>query len=303
MVNLIKTVNLSVLRIEVRFYDDFLEFYNLAIPFLLENEAENNLLLGILNGIRENPYRYGESKLVLISVLDDNQLKLISLRTPPFNQILSYTDDLGSIDALVDALNKKKDAIPGVFGIKENVEKFAKLWCKGKALKTNLTMNERIYKLKNVAKDTLGDRKFIKADDSFKELIFKWGREFMVEALSESEVKIRDNWKKHLQNSLDEERIFLLLNNGLPVSMARKAGKTPNGITVNLVYTPPSLRLRGYATECVAKLSKLLLDEGNKFCFLFTDLLNPTSNSIYQKIGYRPIIDVDQYEFIIDKKE
>ncbi|MHA1878456.1 MAG: GNAT family N-acetyltransferase, partial [Promethearchaeota archaeon] len=232
-----------------------------------------------------------------------NQLKLISLRTPPFNQILSYTNDLGSIDALVDALNKKIIELPGVMGNKEGAEKFAKFWCKGKAMKPNLTMNERIYKLKKVAEDTLGDRKFIKADDSFKELIFKWGREFMVEALSESEVKIRDNWKMHFQRSLDEERIYLLLDNGLPVSMARKAGKTPNGIIVNLVYTPPSLRRRGYATECVAKLSKLLLDEGNKFCFLFTDLLNPTSNSIYQKIGYIPIIDVDQYEFIIDKKE
>ena len=286
---------------KVRFYDDISEFYNLAIPFLLENEAENNLLLGILNVIREDPHRYGVSMPVLVSVFDGNQLKLISLRTPPFNQILSYTDDLRSIDSLVDALNKNTTDLPGVLGSKEGAEKFTKLWCKEKALKTNLTMNERIYKLIKVAEDTLGNRKFIKADDSFKELIFKWGREFMVEALSESEVKIWDNWKMHFQRSLDEERIFLLLNNGLPVSMARKAGKTPNGTTVNLVYTPPSLRRRGYATECVAKLSQLLLDEGNKFCFLFTDLLNPTSNSIYQKIGYRPIIDVDQYEFIIEK--
>ncbi len=287
---------------KVRFYDDISEFYNLAIPFLLENEAENNLLFGILNVIREDPHRYGVSMPVLVSVFDGNQLKLISLRTPPFNQILSYTDDLRSIDSLVDALNKNTTDLPGVLGSKEGAEKFTKLWCKEKALKTNLTMNERIYKLIKVAEDTLGNRKFIKADDSFKELIFKWGREFMVEALSESEVKIWDNWKMHFQRSLDEERIFLLLNNGLPVSMARKAGKTPNGTTVNLVYTPPSLRRRGYATECVAKLSQLLLDEGNKFCFLFTDLLNPTSNSIYQKIGYRPIIDVDQFEFIFDKK-
>ena len=79
---------------KVRFYDDITEFCNLAIPFLLEKEAENNLPLGILNAIKGDPYRYGESKPVLVSVLDDNQLKLISLRTPPFNQILSFTDDL-----------------------------------------------------------------------------------------------------------------------------------------------------------------------------------------------------------------
>jgi len=289
--------------VKVSFYDDISEFYNLAIPFLLENEAENNLLLGILDAIRDDPYRHGNSKPVLVSVLDGSQIILISLRTPPFNQILSLTKELGSIDALVDALNKRNIELPGVMGNKKSTEQFVNLWCKGKGLKANLTMNERIYKLESVTKETLGNKELIQADKSFTELILKWGREFILEALSENEVKIRDNWKKHLQRSVDEERIFLLLDNGLPVSMARRAGKTPNGIIVNLVYTPPSLRRRGYATECVAKLSKLLLDEGNKFCFLFTDLLNPISNSIYQKIGYRPIIDVDQYEFILDKKE
>lgn len=287
----------------VRFYDDISDFYKVAIPFLLEREAENNLLLGILDAIRDNPHRYGELMPVLASVMDGNQLKLISIRTPPYNQLLSYTDDLESINALIEALNKKNTDLPGVLGSKEGAEKFTKLWCKGKEIKTNLIANEQIYKLIEVAEETLGDRKFIIADDSFKELIFKWGREFMVEALSESEVELRDNWKMSFQRSLEEERIFLLLDNELPVSMARRAGKTPNGITVNLVYTPPSLRRKGYATECVAKLSKLLLDEGNRFCFLFTDLMNPTSNSIYQKIGYKPIIDVDQYEFIMDRKE
>ena len=90
----------------------------------------------------------------------------------------------------------------------------------------------------------------------------------------------------------------MLLDNNIPVTIVRKSGKTPNGNLVDLVYTPPSLRKKGFATESVAHLSKLLLDEGNKFCFLFTDLINPISNSIYQKIGYKPIIDVDHYEFI-----
>ncbi len=286
---------------QVRFHDDIFDFYNIALPFLLMHETENNLLLGILDTIKDDPNRYGESKPVLTSVMDGDQVKLIAIRTPPFNQLISYTDDLTSIDIFVDALNKNDLELPGVLGTKEGAEKFTKLWCKGKELKANLIANERIYKLKEISENTLGDRKFIKADDSFKELILNWGREFMVKALPESEVNLRDNWKESLRRSVDEGRIFLLLDNGLPVSMVRKAGKTPNGITVNLVYTPPSLRRRGYATECVAKLSKLLLDEGNKFCFLFTDLLNPTSNSIYQKIGYRPIIDVDQYEFIVEK--
>ncbi len=66
---------------------------------------------------------------------------------------------------------------------------------------------------------------------------------------------------------------------------------------VNLVYTPPELRGKGYATNCVAALSQKLLDDGYKFCSLFTDLSNPTSNDIYSKIGYNPIADFIVYDF------
>ncbi|NLT43149.1 MAG: GNAT family N-acetyltransferase, partial [Anaerolineae bacterium] len=41
----------------------------------------------------------------------------------------------------------------------------------------------------------------------------------------------------------------------------------------------------------VAALSQMLLDRGRRFCFLYTDLANPTSNHIYQEIGYHPVAD------------
>jgi predicted GNAT family acetyltransferase len=79
-----------------------------------------------------------------------------------------------------------------------------------------------------------------------------------------------------------------------PVSMAAWTGKTPNGVRVNLVYTPPALRGKGYATACVTGLSTLLLQH-NRFCCLYTDLANPTSNAIYHRIGYRPVCDAAVY--------
>jgi predicted GNAT family acetyltransferase len=79
---------------------------------------------------------------------------------------------------------------------------------------------------------------------------------------------------------------------GKPVSLAGWGGKTPNGIRVGPVYTPPELRGRGYATALTAEVSQRLLDgrlfDGRRrFCFLYTDLANPTSNAIYERIGYR----------------
>jgi len=48
----------------------------------------------------------------------------------------------------------------------------------------------------------------------------------------------------------------------------------------------------------VAGVSQHLLDGGRIFCTLFTDLANPTSNHIYQAIGYEPVCDVDEYQFV-----
>jgi hypothetical protein len=80
--------------------------------------------------------------------------------------------------------------------------------------------------------------------------------------------------------------------------MAASARPTKNAIAVNTVYTPPENRGNGYASGCVAQLSQRLLDSGYKSCVLFTDLANPTSNKIYQNIGYKPVADFTAYEFI-----
>ena len=79
------------------------------------------------------------------------------------------------------------------------------------------------------------------------------------------------------------------------MSWAGVGGRTPNGTRIGPVYTPPSERGHGYASALVAAASQAQLDEGLAFCFLFTDLANPTSNHIYQAIGYEPVTDIDAY--------
>jgi predicted GNAT family acetyltransferase len=79
--------------------------------------------------------------------------------------------------------------------------------------------------------------------------------------------------------------------------MAVKGRSSEKGMTVGYVYTPPELRGRGYATSCVAELSRNILQNGKEFCMLYTDLANPTSNSIYRKIGYEEVYDSVEYTF------
>ena len=90
---------------------------------------------------------------------------------------------------------------------------------------------------------------------------------------------------------------FLLWEDGEPVSVAGYGGPTPNGIRIAPVYTPPPLRGRGYGSAVTAALSSRLLASGRRFCFLYTDLANPTSNKIYVAIGYRRVCDSVEYAF------
>jgi predicted GNAT family acetyltransferase len=79
--------------------------------------------------------------------------------------------------------------------------------------------------------------------------------------------------------------------------MCANAGVAQSITRINLVYTPPDRRRRGYATAAVAALTQQLLNSGSRYCCLYTDLANPTSNSVYRRIGYRPVCDIDQYSF------
>jgi predicted GNAT family acetyltransferase len=79
--------------------------------------------------------------------------------------------------------------------------------------------------------------------------------------------------------------------------MVLKTRPTRHTISISGVYTPPSLRNRGYASAAVSALTRRLLESGYRNCNLFTDLSNPTSNAIYQRIGYIPVMDYNYHQF------
>ena len=102
-----------------------------------------------------------------------------------------------------------------------------------------------------------------------------------------------EDWERAQQMALrriDSGEIYLW-DDGEPRCMEGRSRPTRHTVTVNAVYTPPEFRSVGYATSTVAALSQRLLGEGYRACVLYTDLANPTSNGIYQRIGYRAASD------------
>ena len=97
---------------------------------------------------------------------------------------------------------------------------------------------------------------------------------------------------------IEKKKLYIMEDNGIPVTMAQMNREMQTVCGVSQVYTPPYFRGKGYASSCVAEVSRLILNRGFTKCVLYTDLANPTSNSIYMKIGYKPICDSSDIRFI-----
>jgi predicted GNAT family acetyltransferase len=155
-------------------------------------------------------------------------------------------------------------------------------------------MREGVYELRQVTPPPNPPPGFLRAaTPADAGLLTRWHYAFQLEAMGGGD---QERSKTMIERRIPEGDLFIWDDNG-PVSTAIRTRPTPHGYTVSFVYTPPELRGRGYASACVAALSQQLLDSGKQFCTLFTDLSNPTSNSIYQKVGYRPVCDFTEYSF------
>ncbi|MCB8981813.1 MAG: GNAT family N-acetyltransferase, partial [Ardenticatenaceae bacterium] len=173
---------------------------------------------------------------------------------------------------------------------------WARMWQQANDRPPKPGMMQRVFELRQVQPLTLPPGKLRPAAADDFERVVAWIRGFHVDANIQDDSESAEMLARGKMQNGD---LFLWENEaGEPVTMASKARPTRHGITVSLVYTPAELRGRGYATACVATLSQRLLDDGYQFCTLFTDLSNPVSNHIYEKIGYTAVADFHEYYFV-----
>ena len=63
------------------------------------------------------------------------------------------------------------------------------------------------------------------------------------------------------------------------------------------IYTPPDQRGAGYGAAVTAAMSAEQLAGGATTCMLYTQLSNPVSNRIYQRLGYEAVREDLSYRF------
>jgi predicted GNAT family acetyltransferase len=281
-------------RVQVHRHDEVADFLAAAGTFLESREAEHNLILGLCTNIARHPDLFADRPPRFLTVTDDGTFVAASIRTPPFNQVLSEMADQHA-ELLADALADDGDTLPGVLGPTDAARRFVDRWRERTGLTAERVLAERIFRLSAVIppRSSSGSWRVAGSDD--RETLAAWYLAFAEEATPEQAPvedldAMVDRWVRRIGRTM-----YLWEDGDRPASLAGAGGETPNGTRIGPVYTPPELRGRGYASNLVAAVSQAQLDAGRRFCFLFTDLANPTSNKIYQQIGYEPVTDVDQY--------
>jgi GNAT superfamily N-acetyltransferase len=255
-----------------------------AGTFLARDPVRHNVILTLLRARIDSPQpgRYW--------VVDgDDGVEGVVFQSPLHYpaSVTPMADD--AIVAVVAAVHDEGVRLPGVTGEAATSARFAGAWSERARVGARPDLGQRIYEVDDVTAATAPGH-FGRAELQHRDLLVSWFAAFQAEVgepVSDlTEVVERRLGDRELWTWCDPE----------PVALAGLVAPVAGVVRVGPVYTPPARRGRGYASALVAQLSRDVLDQGLR-CILYTDLANPTSNSIYRTIGYRAVTEVLRYRF------
>ena len=271
--------------ISVRNYEDPGPFSVVAGEFLRSRPVLHNLVLTIVDRRLAEP----EEGHYWVAFCGEKVVG-VALQSP-----LTYPATVVPMEpevavALVDAIADSGSDLPGVNGEVATAASFAGRWTERRRAAAVPTQGLRLYELNGLNEIPAVEGRLRRADAGDRSLAVSWMEEFDAEA----HVPPRDIYNL-IDVALESARVWLW-DAGAAVSMAIGSKPIEGVVRVSGVYTPKADRGRGYARACVHGLSAVLLDAGYR-CVLYTDLGNPTSNSIYRRIGYKAVSEGICYRF------
>jgi predicted GNAT family acetyltransferase len=266
--------------------DDAEEFADHAWDLLARDPTEQTVALSIVEQLRAGR-RWSDVAPMFGWHVDGGTVRGAICMTPPFEMLLAAVPDDASSE-LVEALRAADVAIPGVNGAVPTVERFVEAWLRGTGLQARTIFEQRLYALGTLQPpDPAPPGRARPAVEAEVGLAARWLRAFQEEAGVPS-----TDVESYARASIADRRLLIWDDeDGAPVSLA---GRTPPAAGVSRlapVYTPPDRRRRGYGAAITAACTADALDRGAEHVVLFTNLANPTSNAIYQRIGYRAMSD------------
>jgi GNAT superfamily N-acetyltransferase len=251
--------------------------------FLRSRPVEHNLILTLLHHRVAEPvpgryWRVSEG---------DSTVGVVFQSPPDFPATLTPMGE-AAVHAAADAIAGSGATLPGVVGEAATAARFAGRWTELTASAAVPTRAERIYRIGHLHLPEPGSGTLRPAVADDLDLLVTWTDQFPASGMPVIPRAV-------LAARIDAGQFWLWATDA-PVSMAAHTIPLVGVTRIDAVFTPPKLRKRGYAGACVGRLSAELGDRGAR-CMLYTDLGNPTSNSVYRRLGYEAVSEVLRYAF------
>ncbi len=208
------------------------------------------------------------------------------LQTPPFPLLVAALP-AGSAANLIARLGSAV-GLPAAVNLSSTDETdFAAAWASASGGSTTAVQRSRLYRLERLALPDPAPAGIARvAGPGDRELLIDWHVAFGQEAGT-----VAENAERTVDDRLSHGGLTLWETGGQPVAMAGSTREVAGVVRIAPVYTVPAHRRRGYGGAVTAVASQAALDGGALAVVLFTDLANPTSNALYQRLGYRPVAD------------
>lgn len=261
-------------------------------PTLRRRPVVNQLAIALAQSCVREPDRYG-ADVAFYSVERDGAIVGAALQTRPWPvQIAESTTEAARLLARAFAANEP--VLAGVAGPDAAPEEFARAYASERGVAYALEVSLGTFELTSVNElPEVAGRRVVAASEHAP-LLQAWLSAFHDEATPQDPPLRGDAGERAVATG----RAHLWLDeNDHPVSYAFHNRDVEGWASVGPVYTPPEARGRKFATALVAAVSRGLLAEGRPGCTLFTNLANPTSNAIYERIGYRRVGSAFRYGF------
>jgi RimJ/RimL family protein N-acetyltransferase len=263
-----------------------------VLPLLTERPDENTIALTVLDSVLQG-LRFSDGPAFFGWHTDGDRITGAVSCTPPYGLLLAVAPN-GSEGPLVKALRERGVSLPSVNSDADAAARFAEARVAGSNLAASVSMRNRFYSLASLvplSPEPTGEPR--RAEPTDLDLIMRWWDAFVVEAHAGPVAITREIFDRRIADGL----LWLWNVNGTPVSFAGRNQTVAGVARVGPVYTPAEHRRRGYGAAATVACTQDALDRGAERVVLFTDLANPTSNAIYQQIGYRPVSDRVIIEF------
>lgn len=211
------------------------------------------------------------------------------MHTPPFPVLLSAVPAEAAVSLAKQTLAGRPMA--GLNAYAETAAAFGDAWREVTGGRVGVHTRMRLYRLAELSwPDPLPDGAPRLAAGGDAALLTDWFGAFNREA-SPAAAADKAGLSAAVAERLSYQGVTLWEADGEPVSLAGVTRQVAGMVRVGPVYTPPGRRGHGYGTAVTAAVSQRALAAGAEEVLLYTDLANPVSNSIYQRIGYRPVED------------